>query len=235
MKLTLLFLSLSVTIFSCSETLPEKDLSIVPAVKSATLADTVKTATVSNLPVQMPVNPVNVMPQNNVPMPQNILSSSKNTTTAPGLNPAHGQPGHRCDIKEGAPLNSAPVNVKTASNIGSSQMITAPQQKVNTSTPAPVIQKGMNPVHGQPGHRCDIAVGAPLNSPPGTPVATKNASANITQMPAPAQNAPVAPALQNSTINTSAPKSSGAFTGKLNPAHGQPGHDCKVAVGQPLP
>jgi hypothetical protein len=25
--------------------------------------------------------------------------------------------------------------------------------------------KGMNPQHGQAGHRCDIAVGAPLNSP----------------------------------------------------------------------
>jgi hypothetical protein len=24
----------------------------------------------------------------------------------------------------------------------------------------------MNPSHGQPGHRCDIAVGAPLNSKP---------------------------------------------------------------------
>jgi hypothetical protein len=24
---------------------------------------------------------------------------------------------------------------------------------------------GMNPQHGQAGHRCDIAVGAPLNSP----------------------------------------------------------------------
>jgi len=25
------------------------------------------------------------------------------------LNPAHGQPGHRCDIAVGAPLNSAPA------------------------------------------------------------------------------------------------------------------------------
>jgi hypothetical protein len=27
------------------------------------------------------------------------------------------------------------------------------------------VAKGMNPQHGQAGHRCDIAVGAPLNSP----------------------------------------------------------------------
>jgi len=26
----------------------------------------------------------------------------------------------------------------------------------------------MNPPHGQPGHRCEIAVGAPLNSQPAT-------------------------------------------------------------------
>src|SRR6188474_1027285 len=48
---------------------------------------------------------------------------------------------------------------------------------INSVTPAPGSQQvppvqpktaeGMNPPHGQPGHRCDIAVGAPLNSPPG--------------------------------------------------------------------
>jgi hypothetical protein len=38
------------------------------------------------------------------------------TATAPGMNPAHGQPGHRCDIPVGQPLNSKPaatVPVKT--------------------------------------------------------------------------------------------------------------------------
>lgn len=78
-----------------------------------------------------------------------------------GLNPAHGQPGHRCDIQVGAPLNSAPAQPTNA---------TAPGVTVN---PAPVSapastgsQAGLNPAHGQPGHRCDIAVGAPLNSKP---------------------------------------------------------------------
>ncbi len=28
--------------------------------------------------------------------------------TAPGMNPPHGQPGHRCDIPVGSPLNSKP-------------------------------------------------------------------------------------------------------------------------------
>lgn len=29
-------------------------------------------------------------------------------------------------------------------------------------TPAPATSKGLNPEHGMPNHRCDIAVGAPL-------------------------------------------------------------------------
>jgi hypothetical protein len=31
-----------------------------------------------------------------------------NNSTAAGINPAHGQPGHRCDIPVGQPLNSKP-------------------------------------------------------------------------------------------------------------------------------
>ncbi len=64
------------------------------------------------------------------------------------LNPAHGQPGHRCDIAVGAPLNSAPA---TSSD--------------NTQSGVPWINSGdikLNPAHGQPGHRCDIKVGDPL-------------------------------------------------------------------------
>lgn len=82
------------------------------------------------------------------------------TTTAPGMNPAHGEPGHRCDIPVGAPLNSAPKSTaKTTTASGQNIVITPTQAKT-----AP----GMNPPHGQPGHRCDIAVGAPLNSAPAT-------------------------------------------------------------------
>jgi len=64
------------------------------------------------------------------------------------LNPAHGQPGHRCDIPVGAPLNSAPAKSSTT-----------------TQSESPVIKSGdikLNPAHGQPGHRCDIKVGDPL-------------------------------------------------------------------------
>jgi hypothetical protein len=42
---------------------------------------------------------------------------------------------------------------------------TTPVKTVPQTTPSPTAA-GLNPPHGQPNHRCDIAVGAPLNSPP---------------------------------------------------------------------
>jgi hypothetical protein len=87
---------------------------------------------------------------------------------AKGMNPAHGQPGHRCDIAVGAPLNSP---VATAKNTPPTQQITSQQSQSVTTNPAntatsPVVTtptpEGMNPPHGQTNHRCDIAVGAPL-------------------------------------------------------------------------
>lgn len=70
------------------------------------------------------------------------------------LNPAHGQPNHRCDISVGAPLDSAPTPVKT-----NSQTSDVVLDKGTTVT----LPKGTpNPAHGQPGHQCGKAVGTPL-------------------------------------------------------------------------
>lgn len=80
--------------------------------------------------------------------------------TATGMNPPHGQPGHRCEIPVGAPLNTpAPVQTQGSapSLIPQNNMLQAPQPQQNMVT-AP----GMNPPHGQPGHLCEIPVGAPL-------------------------------------------------------------------------
>lgn len=78
-------------------------------------------------------------------------------TSTAGLNPAHGQPGHRCDIQVGAPLNSAPA--QTTATQPQQQTIVMPP---STTAPVTTTAAGKNPPHGQPGHRCDIAVGAPL-------------------------------------------------------------------------
>ena len=245
MKHTLLIFSISFILFACNDDKAEKDLSIAPLTTSTTLTDSSsasKGSSVNNLPVQMPANPTAVMPQSNSSMSQNVVTSTTSTTapTAPGMNPPHGQPGHRCDVKDGAPLSSAPARVATQPTPNTPQIVSAPQPVANAAAPAPttITQKGMNPAHGQPGHRCDISVGAPLNSAPtAAKPATTNAAANITPMATPTQNTntPVVPALQNTSITAPASKPAAAFTGKVNPAHGQPGHDCKVAVGQPLP
>lgn len=73
----------------------------------------------------------------------------------PRINPAHGQPGHRCDLAVGAPLintDGSPVPAASPQNINA----TPAQQQ-----PVPAGLK-INPPHGQPGHRCDLQVGAPL-------------------------------------------------------------------------
>ncbi|MCZ4242957.1 hypothetical protein [Pedobacter punctiformis] len=127
-------------------------------------------------------------------------------------NPAHGQPGHSCAVAVGAPLNR-PAPAKPNLN--------QPQSPAPVSNPAPVAKstltavnaKGqkLNPKHGESGHRCDLAIGAPLNSKP----------------------------LAAPKVMTSSPvadnKALEAKNGiKINPKHGEAGHRCDIAVGAPL-
>ena len=96
-----------------------------------------------------------------------VISSS---TVLPGINPAHGQPGHRCDVAVGAAIPKTTAPAKTATT--ASPLVTPSLQNfpltqphaaaATTTSPA----NGLNPAHGQPGHRCDIEVGKPLNSAP---------------------------------------------------------------------
>lgn len=110
-------------------------------------------------------NPSNVAPF--VPTTNATTTPIVNTTTAQpvtaeGTNPPHGQPNHRCDIPVGAPLNSPPGKQPQVV-----QTNTPNVTKTTTVTPVATTKTapGMNPPHGEPGHRCDIAVGAPLNTP----------------------------------------------------------------------
>ncbi|TDE43491.1 hypothetical protein E0I26_10590 [Flavobacterium rhamnosiphilum] len=95
--------------------------------------------------------------------PNNAVATSSPVAT--GMNPAHGQPSHRCDIPVGAPLNSPPAAASTSKPTVQQQNQPVPTTTV-TTTPTPVATtptpEGMNPPHGQTNHRCDIAVGAPL-------------------------------------------------------------------------
>ncbi len=66
-----------------------------------------------------------------------------------------------------------------------------------------------NPPHGKAGHRCDIPVGAPLNSKPANQQQQIQVNGNPVQQQA------------RKTENT-------------NPPHGEPGHECGIPVGAPL-
>ena len=94
----------------------------------------------------------------------------------------------------------------------------APATIIEATNPLPQIAPAnsvaLNPPHGEPGHDCNIAVGSPL----------KGAANSLNAAPV----MPVMPSALNPVNNIS---TSGI---RLNPPHGEPGHDCNVQVGQPL-
>ena len=94
------------------------------------------------------------------------IKDSEVTNNEAKLNPAHGQPGHRCEIAVGAPLNSAAAPLKTTTAAATKPVKPAAAVETNpaVANPPTVTAEGMNPPHGQTNHRCDIAVGAPLPS-----------------------------------------------------------------------
>jgi hypothetical protein len=93
------------------------------------------------------------------------------------LNPPHGEPGHRCEIAVGAPLDSKPsggaepqltITPQTPGAV-QPQLNTQPQMNIQpqpakapTESPEAMLAKGLNPPHGAPGHDCAIPVGQPL-------------------------------------------------------------------------
>lgn len=92
----------------------------------------------------------------------------------PALNPAHGEPYHRCDIQVGAPLNSEQAPQNTVQNTLPQQMPANNSFNTNpiapSASPVPSVSSSaatgpkpaLNPAHGEPHHRCDLQVGAPL-------------------------------------------------------------------------
>ena len=161
-----LLLTSSLLVYSCKkedelETPKSTENVIIPRVQSLPIQENTTSVPQAVAPPSQPqtVNPNQVVTQN----PAN----------AKGLNTAHGQAGHRCDIAVGAPLNS-PIK-KAPISTGKPATITQRNNAVNTSanavpailksntTTTPVVTApGMNPPHGQEGHKCDVAVGAPL-------------------------------------------------------------------------
>lgn len=109
-------------------------------------------------------NSAPIIMNNSAPVaPQsNTVSVNQPQPTAPGMNPPHEQPNHRCDIPVGAPLNSKKAETTTVKTTDNQTSTTAPIAAPQNNAGSTTIADGMNPAHGQPGHRCDIPVGAPL-------------------------------------------------------------------------
>lgn len=139
--------------------------------------------------------------------------------------------------------------VETVTETAPAQTIEPTPALIQNAAPTPNTQNvapGMNPAHGQPGHRCDIPVGAPLTgkapaakttvTPTQTTTQGNNqfqvtpGSATVTKTVIPNSN-PTVTTTPTPVAQTTEP----GMQGKPNPAHGQPGHRCDVPTGQPLP
>lgn len=171
-------LIVSGTIVSCSpsqkQSNPEQMQEQIQALKTINAPETPAT-----------VIPVTEIEQDEIVQP-NEPSNAENTanstnaqavnTTPPELNPPHGEPFHQCDIPVGSPLNAAaPASTATTntsttvqrSNFAptienAARLGNSSQNNATASTLANTTPPKLNPPHGQPFHRCDIAVGSPL-------------------------------------------------------------------------
>ncbi|YBV31198.1 hypothetical protein ACKVMI_09960 [Paenimyroides ceti] len=132
---------------------------------------------------------------------------------------------------------------KETENTATTPVAETPATPSSTDSGQKTAESGvkLNPPHGEPGHRCEIPVGAPLDSQPSTAVPTQ-------QNQTPAQPANGGKGFLSSGNNAAqqgqpqqvpqqqtAQKTAPGFSGKPNPAHGQPGHRCDIQVGQTLP
>ncbi|MCF6130674.1 hypothetical protein [Flavobacterium wongokense] len=168
MKSHLLFnplLSLSLLFIACKK---EEEA----AVTSSETPKEIIVPRVQPIPDQTYVQPMaqnTAVPQNQMGAP--VAINQPQAVTKPGMNPPHGQAGHRCDIPVGASLSS-PVKAlpKAGATITQQTIPTPTTTSISQPAGAPALLKGdtqvtapgMNPPHGQPGHVCGTPVGSPL-------------------------------------------------------------------------
>ncbi len=113
-------------------------------------------------------------------------------------------------------INAATIDSSKPVIIGDTSIKQQPTTVVSSPALLPAAANtakaatGLNPEHGKPGHRCDISVGAPLNSKPNTVSSTPQQPVQVSTTP--------------KTVTAAG----------MNPPHGEPGHKCEIAVGAPL-
>lgn len=108
--------------------------------------------------------------EKNVETPETTTEASNGDVA---LNPAHGEPGHRCDIPVGQPLDGSGQQTQTNNSTQQQQQQSQQSPVIKNNGSVPVNSNNntqadpdakVNPAHGQPGHSCDIPVGAPLDN-----------------------------------------------------------------------
>lgn len=98
----------------------------------------------------------------------------------------------------------------------------APAATIENTAPTAADGVQLNPPHGEPGHRCEIPVGAPLDGSTGVSAATQ-------------QTMTTGGDASPETFGKVASPPTNASGARLNPPHGEPGHICEIPVGEPLP
>lgn len=141
------------------------------------------------------------------------------------------QPIHLLGLSLMVALSACSSQQEDAADTTTPAATTAPAAPTTTITSAPMDAQAPsasagtvsdpNPPHGEPGHRCEIPVGASLS---GTPPS----SGPMDQMPT---TQPIAIPQMSAQPAAAA----GSTPPGMNPPHGEPGHDCAVPVGSPLP
>lgn len=142
-------------------------------------------------------------------------------------------------VSDSATFSSASSSTPSSSDAAPASASSAPSTMMPAAAPVQgtasatgTTPEGMNPPHGEPGHRCDIAVGAPLNS---APAPVNQGAPQIQQAPATTISTP---AVSNMPVVAGSDQPGAAKTptpAGMNPPHGEPGHDCAIPVGSPLP
>jgi hypothetical protein len=168
MRILPLLIASAVVFYSCDkkESSTEKTQEITASTSKSdnVLEDTIP-ANVSAEITEVDQNSVPSTGPTATPFPAEVSKSNGK----PALNPAHGQPYHRCEIAVGAPLNNtsqqntAPQTVGPQQNSANSTINTTPVPTFQVPANATGTKPALNPAHGQPYHRCELAVGAPLS------------------------------------------------------------------------
>ena len=145
-KLFSLFVLATFILTSCKKELVPQDSAENPATTSTDAS-------------AAPAETMNAQPTQTLTQPELMAAPAK---VLAGMNPPHGEAGHDCAIAVGAPLNSKKATPTPNPTYTTTQSNSTAAPAILTPATQTVTAPGMNPPHGQAGHDCAVAVGAPL-------------------------------------------------------------------------